>query len=224
MSGKPHEKALRSYKASVLGLPCERKQKEIDTSILKEEFSRLQRKANIAYFAAKNDIAFNKFPDLIDLVAKEGNLDKEKDMGSLYVNKHGCTEFVNAHSDVNFDDMAQTLRETNFFSILMNGSAIHNKEEAVYIQYFQKENFIKGDPTKTVLLHLAGPEGISVNATELKNCLIKSLKILEPYYNFDALKQKFVSICTDGASTNIGCNNSLYTNIGCNNSLYTQLL
>ena len=215
MSGKPHEKALRSYKASVLGLPCERKQKEIDTSISKEEFSRLQRKANIAYFAAKNDIAFNKFPDLIDLVAKEGNLDKEKDMGSLYVNKHGCTEFVNAHSDVNFDDMAQTLKETNFFSILMNGSTTHNKEEeAVYIQYFQKENFIKGgDPTKTVLLHLAGPEGISVNATELKDCLIKSLKILEPYYNFDALKQKFVSICTDGASTNIGCNNSLYTQL-----------
>ena len=84
----------------------------------------------------------------------------------------------------------------------------------MYIQYFQKENFIKrGDPTKTVLLHLAEPEGISVNATELKNCLIKSLKILESYYNFNALKQKFVSICTDGASTNIGCNNSLYAQL-----------
>ena len=110
--------------------------------------------------------------------------------------------------------MAQSLKETNFFSILMDGFTIHNKEkEAVYIQYFQKENFIKGDPTKTVLLHLAELEGIAVNATELKNCLIKSLKILEPYYNFDALKQKFVSICTDGASTNIGCNNSLYAQL-----------
>ena len=186
VSGKPHEKALRSYKASVLGLPCERKQKEIDASISKEEFSRLQRKANIAYFAAKNDIAFNKFPDLVDVVAKEGNLDKEKDMGSLYVNKQGCTEFVNAHSDVNFDDMARALKETNFFSILMDGSTIHNKEkEAVYIQYFQKENFIKGgDPTKTVLLHLTEPEGISVNATELKNCLIKSLKIFRTVLQF----------------------------------------
>ena len=139
-------------------------------------------------------------------------------MGSLY---------VNAHSDVNFDDMAQALKETNFFNVLMDGSTIHNKEkEAVYIQYFQEENFIKGDPTKTVLFHLAEPGGISVNATKLKNCLIKSLKILEPYYNFDALKQKFVSyynfdalkqkfvsICTDGASTNIGCNNSLYAQL-----------
>ena len=60
---------------------------------------------------------------------------------------------------------------------------------------------------------MAEPEGISVNATELKNCLIKSLNILEPYYNFDALKQKFVSICTDGASTDIGCNNSLYAQL-----------
>ena len=164
VSGKPHEKALRSYKASVLGLSCEWKQKEIDTSISKEEFSRLQRKANIAYFAAKNDIAFNKFPGLLDLVAKEGNLDKEKDMGSLYVNKQGCTEFVNPHSDINFDDMAQALKETfsvswwmgplfitrrrrvcisSHYSQQGGGGCvypvtIHNKEEeGVYIQYFQ---------------------------------------------------------------------------------------
>ena len=52
-----------------------------------EEMSRLTRKANIAYFVAKNDIAFKKFTDLINLVHKEGNLNFEKDIGKLYVNK-----------------------------------------------------------------------------------------------------------------------------------------
>ena len=57
--GEPHKKAMRSYKVSVLSLPAEKNQKEIDTSVSQEEIARLKRKANIAYFAAKNEIAFN---------------------------------------------------------------------------------------------------------------------------------------------------------------------
>ena len=82
----------------------------------------------------------------------------------------------------------------------MDGSTIHT-EKKVYEQYFQKENFIKGaDPTKTMLLHLAEPEGISVDADELKDCLIKSIKLIEPYCSFEEVMKKFVSICTDGAN------------------------
>ena len=48
-NSKSHMKALRSFKASV------------DTSVSPDEFKRLKRNtANIAYFAAKNDISFRK--------------------------------------------------------------------------------------------------------------------------------------------------------------------
>ena len=56
VGGKPHGKVMRSFKATVLKLPSENDQRELETSITPEEMSRLTRKANIAYFAAKNDM------------------------------------------------------------------------------------------------------------------------------------------------------------------------
>ena len=49
------------------------------------------KQANIAYFAAKNDISFRKFLTLVDLVTRERNLNLEN--RSVYVNKDACGEF-----------------------------------------------------------------------------------------------------------------------------------
>ena len=38
-------------------------------------------------------------------------------------------------------------------------------------------------------------------------------KFLDPYYEDDDLMKKFVSLCRDGASSSIGCKNSLYTQL-----------
>ena len=89
-NGKSHIKALHSFKVSFLKIPVEVGQKEVNTSLLLDEFKRLKRKGNIAYFATKNDVLLNKFPNLIDLDMREGNLNFEKDIGSLYVNKDAC--------------------------------------------------------------------------------------------------------------------------------------
>ena len=108
-NGKPHMKALRSSKASVLKMPAEVGQKDIDTSVSADEMKRLERKANIAYFAAKNDIPFRKFQGLVELVHKEGNLNFEKDIGTLYVNKDGCREFISAHGEVTVQNVAEVV-------------------------------------------------------------------------------------------------------------------
>ena len=172
-SGNPHVKALRSYKASILNLPAQSGQKEIDINVSQDEMKRLKRKANIAYFAMKNDISFRKYPNLVDLVKKEGNLDVEKDIGTLYVNKEGCRQFINAHGEVTLLDVAETVSRSNFFSALMDGSTIHKREkEGVYIQAFQKDEFVKGgDPTITRLLNIPDIEEVSANADALKNSL-----------------------------------------------------
>ena len=126
---------------------------------------------------------------------KEGDLGKEKDIAGLYVNKQGCTEFLLSHGDDSFEEIAENLRKSTFFSVLMDG-------------------FIEGvDPTKTMLLHLPEPEGITVNADEFKACLIKSLKLIDPKYSSEEVMKKFVSMCTDVASSNIGCNNSINTRL-----------
>ena len=84
-NGKPHMKDLRSFKASVLKMPTEVGQKDIDTSVSADEMKRLERKANIAYFAAKNDIPFRTFQGLVELVHKEGNLNFEKRTSETFI-------------------------------------------------------------------------------------------------------------------------------------------
>ena len=83
-NGKAHMKGLGSFKLSVLKMLGEVCHKEVDTAVLPDKFKRLKRKANIVYFAAKNDISFRKFPNLINLVMREGHLNFERDNGSFH--------------------------------------------------------------------------------------------------------------------------------------------
>ena len=54
-----------------------------------------------------------------------------------------------------------------------------------------------------MLLHVAEPQGVSLNAGELKG-LIKLFKTLDPHCEHDNLMKKFVSICTDAAYQTLG--------------------
>ena len=54
-------KVSHSFRASVLKMLGEVNQKEVDMTVLPDEFKRLKRKANIAHLAAKNDIFLRKF-------------------------------------------------------------------------------------------------------------------------------------------------------------------
>ena len=49
-------KNLSSFKASVSKMPAEYGQKEVGTNVSPGDFKRLERKANIAYLSAQNDI------------------------------------------------------------------------------------------------------------------------------------------------------------------------
>ena len=88
------------------------------------------------------------------------------------------------------------------------------KKKGVYIQAFQKDEFVKGgDPTITRLLNIPDIEEVSANADALKNSLDKSLTLLNQHSLDENVFKRFISICTDGASTNIGCNDSSYTHL-----------
>ena len=84
----------------------------------------------------------------------------------------------------------------------------------MYIQAFQKDELVKGgDPTITHLLHIPDIEEVQADADALKNCLDKSFALLKQHSLDEDVLKKFISICTDGASTNIGCNDSLCTRL-----------
>lgn len=67
-------KVSHSFRTSVLKMLGEVNQKEVDMTVLPDEFKRLKRKANIAHLAAKNDIFLRKFPNLVHLLMRERNL------------------------------------------------------------------------------------------------------------------------------------------------------
>ena len=69
------------------------------------------------------------------------------------------------------------------FSILMDGSTIHGKEkEGIYIQSFQREEFMKGrNPNVTQLLNLPDVQDDSANAGALKVFLDTSFNLINEY-------------------------------------------
>ena len=110
-------KALWSFISSILKMPAEVGQKDVGVSV---SLDKVKIKANIAYFAAKNDTSFRKFPNLVDLVTREGNMNFEKNIGSLYVNKNCSLKFISAHGESSVKNVAGVVSKLTFFIILMD--------------------------------------------------------------------------------------------------------
>ena len=88
------------------------------------------------------------------------------------------------------------------------------KGRCLYSVIFSRKQFIKGgNPTVTQLLNLAEVQGVSANADKLKYCLDRSFDLIKQFCGGDDMLKKFISICTDGASANISCNDSLFTRL-----------
>ena len=185
-NGKPHVKALHSLKASVLKMSDKVGQKDVGS-----------KKANIAYFAAKNDILFGKLPNLVDLVTRKGNVNFEKDIQSLNVSKDGCWEIMIAHGEVSVMNVVIAVSKFSLVSILMDESAIHGKKKEVeYIQSFQREEFKKGrNPTVTQLLNLIDVRDASPNTPNVSPdvaviaCFDRFFGLIKEYY-MDEISQK----------------------------------
>ena len=160
------------------------------------------KKANIAYFAAEDDILFGKLPNLVDLVTRKGNVSFEKDIQSLYVNKDGCLEIMIPHGEVSVMNVVKVVSKFNLFSILMDESTIHGKEKEVeYIQSFQREEFKKErNPTVTQLLNLIDVRDVSPNTPNvspdvaLKPCFDRFFGLIKEHYMDENKPKKFLSI------------------------------
>ena len=136
----------------------------------------------------------------------------EKDIGSLFVNKDSYREFISAHGEMSVMNVAEVVSKSNFFSFLMDGSTIHGKEkEDVYIQSFQRGEFMKGgNTTVTLLPNLPDVRDVSVNADALKACLDRSFDLIKEHYMDNNVLKKF--------------NLKIKFILGCNDNLFTRLV
>ena len=70
----------------------------------------------------------------------------------------------------------------------------------------------RGNSTVIKLINLPDVRDVLVNADALKACLERSFNnLIKEHCLDDNMLKKFISICTDWESTNIGCNDSLFT-------------
>ena len=139
----------------------------------------------------------------------------EKDSGSFYVNKDGCRKFKGAYGETSVINVAKVVLKSKFFSILMNGSTIHMSEKRRRIHLsFQRERFIKEVKLNvTQFLNLPHIWECSARADALKAYLDRSFNLIKEHSTDDNMLKKFISVCRDRASTNIGCNESLLTRL-----------
>ena len=94
----------------------------------------------MAFFVA-NNMSFRKPPNLVDLVTRKRILNFKKDIGSLYITKDGCREFISPRGEVDVMNVAEVVSKSNFFSILMDGSTIHvKKKEGYTFSRFKEKN------------------------------------------------------------------------------------
>ena len=64
--------------------------------------------------------------------------------------------------------------------------------------------------TVAKLLNLSDVRDVSANVDALKACLDISFNLIIEHCMDENVLKKFISICTDGASINIGCNGSSF--------------
>ncbi|KAK6178299.1 hypothetical protein SNE40_013101 [Patella caerulea] len=142
------------------------------------------------------EMAFTNFKDLIELQQKNGvNFLSGKN------NQKSCREFVKYLAVAVKSDIEKMLGISNFFSALMDGSQARKtgaEKELVYVKIV-----VKGQPVELLLScqHMpdfGGEDAVSVK-TAFDDAFLTKYKL-----DVDRWSKLLVSICTDGASVNLG--------------------
>lgn len=164
-----------------------------------EEMKRVVHLLDLAYTLAKEEIAFLKFPALAEAQKRAG-----AKLGETYVNKHAAKEFTMILGDTMEDDLKKELAESDFFSVLVDGSTDCSviEKELIFVR------FVKYDGKITTRL-LSLKEVSHANADGLLDVLITSL-LDAGLANY---KKHFVGFMSDGASVNFGAKGGLLSKL-----------
>ena len=163
------------------------------TKILDEKNSVTYEKLfNTAYYIAKENESFAKYPSLLELQKKNGVV-----IGSNYLNDKSCKQFCVSTSETLKDETIEDLRKARFVSVLSDGSTDKGivEQELVYVRYISQSGELKTRLADVVNLEHGHAEGV-------KNGILKGLESVG--LATEDLSEKLIGINTDGASVNLG--------------------
>ncbi|XP_030288667.1 zinc finger protein 862-like [Sparus aurata] len=180
--------AFISCQNKVLEKAVGRQQASSDEETIKQ----LKMKFNIAYYAAKEEIAFTKFPILFALHKKNG-----VDINPTYNNDKRCAEMIGQIADVMREELREKIESAHYLAVLIDGDTdVSNTEcEIVYIRLVEAGKPVNILVGQQALGH-AHALGV-LNATKAAFAAVCE-------GDGESRMKKLVSFGADGASVNMG--------------------
>ena len=151
---------------------------------------------NIAYYVAKEEEPFTKFPKLVNLHFKNG-----LNFGNTYKNDHACQTFIDNIAKTMNTSLEEKIRAARFFSIMSDSSVDRSvqDQEIIYITYIENGLPVNVMLTMVVLQH--------ANSQGILDAIMSGLH--QAGLSEEDLKAKLVGFGCDGASVMIGHRNGV---------------
>ncbi|KAG5273476.1 hypothetical protein AALO_G00151730 [Alosa alosa] len=151
---------------------------------------------NIAYYVAKEEEPFTKFPKLVDLHLKNG-----LNFGNTYKNDHSCSTFIQSIAQTMSDELKDKIKSARFFSIITDGSVDRSvqDQEIIYITFLDNGLPVNNMVNLVTLQH--------ANSQGILDAIISGLP--QAGISIEDLNTRLVGFGCDGASVMIGQKNGV---------------
>ena len=152
---------------------------------------------DVAYFIAKQEMAFAKFPALLGLERRHG-----VSVGNTYATEPKCKEFTVIIGETLPEYVIEQLKSSPYFAILMDGSTDSSikEKELMYVLY-------AASSTKMECQFICIKDVADATAPGIKALIEATFS----EYGIDNWRSKLVSVCFDGAAVDLGVRHGLAT-------------
>lgn len=151
---------------------------------------------NTAYYVAKEEEPFAKFPKLVDLQIKNG-----LNLGNTYKTDHACHTFIDSIADTLISSLKEKIRNARFFSLMTDASTDRSvqEQEIIYLTFLENGLPVTTMVNMVTLAH--------ANSQGILDAILAGLQ--EFGVSEEDLKDKLIGFGCDGASVMIGHKNGV---------------
>ena len=196
-ASKNHQKCVAAEKA--INNPKSTEMYKCCKQLYDQEEEKVEKKFKTAFYISALERPLDDYESLCTLQKLNG-----VELGETYLTRSACTDFIDHISSVMKDDLADTLKACNFFSLMIDGSTDHGviEEAIMYVRYLDKS---VGRPL-IVFLRIEEPKtGTGRGFLEVIDSCFQSVTNL----NSDTWKEKTTGLGTDGCAAMTGEKNGV---------------
>ena len=128
-----HKKCIAADKA--INDPKKTEMYKCCKQLYEKEDEKMEKKFKTAFYISALERPLDDYESLCALQKLNG-----VELGETYLTRSACTEFIEHISSVMKEDLADKLKECNFFSLMIDGSTDHGviEEAIMYVRYLEK--------------------------------------------------------------------------------------